>query len=457
MPRQIATTPPPAWVMQEEAPISVMELERRQAAQAVGPEPFETVLGWVRERLYAVVRDPNKLRDPDPETRQAVRALVQEELTRYMAEGQVHAWPLVADPAGLLERVAHEVMGLGWLEPLLRDETIEEIIVNGPEAVFVLRAGGQKEQIHPPVGSPLHLQGLINRAAMDTGRQLNPTSPILDATLPDGSRLNAVTEPIVRPWPAMTVRRFRMVARTVEDLVRLGTITNQVAHFLEMVIAARLNVLISGGTASGKTNFINALASLIPPPERIVTIEDTWELQLPGHDVLNMLVRPPNLDGEGGIDQTRLLANALRQRPERIILGEARDGAAYVMIKAANTGHDGTMATVHANSAAEALDRLELLAYEAMPSLDERTMRAHIAGAFHLVAHLEHQPGGRRQVVEVLEVTGRLEGGNILKQPLFLDQHDGRGLVWAGFRPTARLQGRLQRYGQDFDRVLRGY
>ncbi|MBU0493558.1 MAG: Flp pilus assembly complex ATPase component TadA [Chloroflexi bacterium] len=455
MPRQTAT-PTPTWVIQDEAPISLLELERRQAAPAVGPDPCQTVLGGVRERLYDVVRDPGRLRDPDPETRQAVRALIQEELTRYIADGQVHAWPLVADPAALLERVAHEVMGLGWLEPLLRDESIEEIIVNGPGTVFVLRAGGQKEQLHPPTGDPGSLQALINRAAMDTGRSLNTTQPILDAALPDGSRLNAVTEPIVRPWPALTIRRFRMVARTVADLVRLGTITDQVAHFLDLVIAARLNVLISGGTASGKTNFINALGALIPPEERIVTIEDTWELQLPGHDVLNLLVRPPNLDGTGGIDQTRLLANALRQRPQRIILGEARDGAAYVMIKAANTGHDGTLATVHANSAAEALDRLELLAYEAMPGLNERTMRAHVAGAFHLVVHLEQQPGGRRQVVEVLEVTGRLEQGTILKQALFADQRDGQGLVWAGYRPTARLRERLQRWGQDFESVLGG-
>ncbi|MBU0493813.1 MAG: Flp pilus assembly complex ATPase component TadA [Chloroflexi bacterium] len=447
----------PTWSSRSESPMSERARLARESGD-VGPDPYDTVLERLREGGLQQIR-PDDLHHPTAETRSQVRQLIESELTRYQDEARAQRWSPVDDPAELIRRIEAILLGMGPLQPLMDDSEVEEIICNGPQNVFVIRAGDLKTRypqffFDVPGGATAadQLTAFVNHLAADNYRQVNLTTPIMDATLPDGSRVNIVIHPLVRPSPAVTIRRFRVVARTLDDLVSLGTISSFAALFLRTAIAAGLNILVCGSTASGKTNFLNALCSVVPVNDRVITIEDTLELQIPGNDVVNLVSRAARLDGTGGITQTHLLANAMRQRPDRIIMGEARDGAAFEMLVAANTGHEGILATVHANNSAQALSRLEILSsmHHSTDNLNQYTLRTLIAASFHIVVFLERLPGGRRVVREILEVTGALEGQNVIqKQLLYQAQPDGQNLRRTDYAPQKRLREHLERKGID--------
>ncbi len=387
-----------------------------------GENPYRAILRQLRQKLTAT-SDPYELAHPTPLTRQKVEALTRQIVSEYRLAQPVQGLPVLdLSDDDAVQRVLSDVLGFGPLDPLLRDESIEEIIVNGADIWVIDDAGKHRAQTN--VGDPESLVELINRLVATTGRQVNLANPILDAQLPDGSRLNATIAPVATPSPAMTIRRHRLVARQMQDLIQLESLTESASQFLSAAIQARLGILIAGGTSSGKTNFLNVLAGLFPEGERVIVIEDTRELQLPIVDVVYQTVRYANAEGTGEITQRRLVQNALRMRPDRIVVGEVRGAEALDMLIAANTGHEGFLSTVHANSAGQALTRLVQLTRLATEGsqIDEKTVAEWIAEAFHLVVFLRRDPvSGQRRVDEIIELTGSVEQGNrILNQPVFM-------------------------------------
>jgi pilus assembly protein CpaF len=412
-----------------------------------GENPYRVILRQVRQRLTAT-SDPYELAHPTPATRQKVESLTQQIIADYRLAQPVQGLPVLDLPdAEVIQRLLSDVLGFGPLDPLLRDERIEEIIVNGTDIWVIDETGKHRTQTNAGDGDSL--VELINRLVATTGRQVNLSNPILDAQLPDGSRLNATIAPVATPSPAMTIRRHRLVARQMQDLVQLESLSESAAAFLNAAIQARLGILVAGGTSSGKTNFLNVLAGLFPEGERVIVIEDTRELQLPLADVVYQTVRYPNAEGTGEITQRRLVQNALRMRPDRIVVGEVRGAETLDMLLAANTGHEGFLSTVHANSAGQALTRLLQLTKLAQEGslIDDKTVAEWITEAFHVVVFLRRDPAsGKRRVEEIIELTGSVEQGNrILNQPIF--GREGRDLVRTPY-PLARAD-RLRDRGVD--------
>jgi pilus assembly protein CpaF len=322
-----------------------------------------------------------------------VRALVERE-----------AAPLPeAERAALRERVILLATGLGPLEPLLSDPAVDEVMVNGPGAVYVER-GGRLERTGVGFGSEAELMHAIERILAPLGRRVDEAAPLCDARLPDGSRVNVVIPPLALSGPCLTIRRFRREGFSLAELVRRGTLPRELADFLARCVAARASVVVSGGTGSGKTTTLNALSGAIPGEERIVTIEDAAELRLRQRHVVRLEARPPNLEGSGEVTIRQLVRNALRMRPDRIVVGEVRGGEALDMLQALNTGHDGSLTTVHANSPEDALRRIETLALMADVALPHAAVREQVASALDLVVHQARRPDGSRAVVSVSEV-----------------------------------------------------
>ena len=325
--------------------------------------------------------------------RERVAALVEEQ-----------AAPLDRDQhEALVERVLSSAVGLGPLEQVMRDPAVDEVMVNGPRAVWVER-GGRVERTGVEFGSMEELLNVIERILGPLGRRVDEASPLVDARLPDGSRVNCVIPPLSLDGPLLTIRRFRRQGFSLGDLVANSTLTSELAGFLARVVRARANVVVSGGTGSGKTTLLNVLSSLVADGERIITIEDAAELRLQQDHVLRLESRPASLEGEGEITIRRLVRNALRMRPDRIIVGEVRGAEALDMLQALNSGHDGSMTTVHSNSATDALRRIETLALMADVALPHAAVRQQLASALDLVLHLERDRHGARSVVEVVEV-----------------------------------------------------
>lgn len=325
--------------------------------------------------------------------RERVSALVREQAT-----------PLDSDQHELLvEQVLSSAIGLGPLERLVQDPAVDEVMVNGPGAVWIERHG-RVERTDVAFASEEDLMNVIERILSPLGRRVDEASPLVDARLPDGSRVNCVIPPLSLDGPLLTIRRFRRQGFTLEDLVANGTIGREVATFLERCVRARGNVVVSGGTGSGKTTLLSVLSGLVAEGERIVTIEDAAELRLRQEHVLRLESRPASLEGEGEITVRRLVRNALRMRPDRIIVGEVRGAEALDMLQALNSGHDGSMTTVHSNSAADALRRIETLALMADVALPHAAVRQQLASALDLVVHLERDREGGRRVVELVEV-----------------------------------------------------
>jgi pilus assembly protein CpaF len=336
----------------------------------------------------------------------------------------------------LTEEVVAEIEGLGPLEPLLRDPTITEVMVNGPNHIYVERRG-KIERVNVAFMSDEHVMRIIDRIITPLGRRIDQTSPRVDARLPDGSRVNAVIEPLSLIGPIITIRKFAATPFTVEDLVGFGTASKEMFEFLRACVEARLNVFVSGGTGSGKTTTLNVISSFIPEDERIVTIEDAAELQLNQTHVVTLESRPPNLEGHGEITTRDLLRNALHMRPDRIVVGECRGGEALDMIQAMTVGQDGSLSTGHANTPPDMLRRLETMVLMSGVDLPLRTIREQIASAVDLIVHTARLKDGSRKVVNITEVYG-IEEDEILTQDIFVfEQTDYRdGKIEGTLRPT---------------------
>jgi len=367
-----------------------------------------------------------------------------------------------ADRARIAREVADEVLGHGPIEPLLRDPDVTEIMVNGAGQIYVERFG----RIHPVDAEFVdesHLRRVIDRIVSRMGRRIDESSPMVDARLPDGSRVNAVVPPIAIDGSLLTVRKFAADPYTVDDLVGFGTMTRAVAGLLAACVKGRLDILISGGTGSGKTTTLNVLSSFLPHDERIVTIEDAAELQLHQRHVLRLESRPRNIEGRGEVTIRDLVRNALRMRPDRIVVGEVRDGAALDMLQAMNTGHDGSLTTVHSNSPRDSISRLETMVLMAGMDLPVRAIREQIASAVDLIVHQARMRDGTRRITQITEVTG-MEGDVVSLQDLFVfDYHAGQdehgrfrgGLASTGLRP--QFLDRLAQAGTAVPMDLFGY
>jgi pilus assembly protein CpaF len=325
--------------------------------------------------------------------------------------------------AQIAKDVLYETLGLGPLEPLLSDPQINDILVNGADDVWIDR-DGKLEQTNIRFKDNTHLLHVIGRIVARVGRRVDESSPIVDARLPDGSRVNAIIPPLALDGPTLSIRRFRTIPFNGDDLIEKGTMSQAMTEFLGLSVQARLNILISGGTSAGKTTLLNVLSLFISDSERIVTIEDTAELRLQQRHVVRVESRPANIEGQGSINQRELVKNALRMRPDRIVVGEVRGAEALDMLQAMNTGHEGSLTTVHANSPRDALSRLETLVLLAGIELSQRSIREQIGSAFDLVVQIKRLPDGKRRVVSIAEITG-VEEGVISMQELFEFKQEG--------------------------------
>jgi pilus assembly protein CpaF len=361
----------------------------------------------------------------------------------------------------LIDEVLHEVYGLGPIEPLLRDPEVADILVNGPRQVYVERAG--RLELTPIVfRDEAHLMQIIDRIVSRMDRRIDESSPMVDARLPDGSRVNAIIPPLAIDGPVLSIRRFGQAPLSMQNLIEKGSLTPPMAGLLRAMVRARLNILISGGTGSGKTTLLNCLTAYVPDAERIVTIEDSAELKLQQPHVVRLETRPPNIEGRGEVTQRDLVRNALRMRPDRIIVGEVRGPEALDMLQAMNTGHDGSISTIHANSARDSFSRLEVMMQMAGLALGTRAMRQQISQAIDVVVQTARLADGSRKVVAISEVTG-MEGETITLQELFIYERggvDAEGRIMGshvstGIRP--RFVDRLKASGHEVDAAALAY
>ncbi len=323
----------------------------------------------------------------------------------------------------LIVDIQHETFGLGPLEPLLADPDISDILVNRYNQVYVEKFG-KLHKVDMVFKDDNHLLQVIDRIVSKVGRRVDESSPFVDARLPDGSRVNAIIPPLALDGPALSIRRFGADPLKMTDILAFGSLTQNMAKLLEGCVKTRLNVLISGGTGTGKTTLLNILSEFVPHDERLVTIEDSAELHLKQEHVVRLETRPPNIEGKGEVTQRDLVKNTLRMRPDRIILGEVRSGEALDMLQAMNTGHDGSLSTIHANSARDALSRLETMVLMAGLDLPERAIREQIASAIHVVIQLSRMSDGTRKITNVSEITG-MEGNTVVMQDIFVFRNKG--------------------------------
>ncbi len=352
-----------------------------------------------------------------------------------------HSAPVSATSRQLIiKQITDEVLGLGPLEPLLADHTVSDILVNGHASVYVERHG-KLQQTDVRFRDDQHLLNIIDRIVSSLGRRIDESSPLVDARLKDGSRVNAIIPPLAIDGPSVSIRRFAVDLLSSESLVQMGTLTPAIALMLKAIVRGRLNVLISGGTGSGKTTMLNVLSSFIPHNERIVTIEDSAELQLQQPHVVRLETRPPNIEGRGEVSQRELVRNSLRMRPDRIVIGEVRGAEALDMLTAMNTGHDGSLTTIHANTARDALGRIENMVSMTGATFPIKAMRQQIASAINVVIQLERQEDGKRRLVSVQEING-MEGEIITMTEIFSFVRRGmgeHGEVLGDYRPTGMV------------------
>src|ERR1700682_4930668 len=410
----------------------------------------------MKSRLHRALinkMDLTKLTTLSPEqlnaevTRLAESVLVQEAMPISTAERD-----------RLVNEVQHELFGLGPLEPLLKDPTISDILVNSYRMIYIERRG-KLETTNVAFKDNEHLMRVIERIVSSVGRRIDESSPMVDARLKDGSRVNAIIPPLSIDGPVLSIRRFGSEPLRMTQLIEKQALTKDIAEMLEMCVKARLNILISGGTGARKTTLLNSLSAFIPEDERIVTIEDSAELQLQQPHVVRLETRPPNIEGRGEVTQRDLVRNSLRMRPDRIVIGEVRGGEAIDMLQAMNTGHDGSLTTIHANTPRDALTRLETMIQMTGMTLSERAMRQQIASAIDLVLQVARLSDGTRRVTSISEITG-MEGDTITMQEIFLYERTGlgpQGQVIGRFRPTGirpRFAERLKASGLQLPRVF---
>jgi len=356
----------------------------------------------------------------------------------------------VEDREAMVREIMDEIYGFGPIEPLMRDPDVSDVLINGPDSVFIER-NGLLERTDIRFANNEHLIHFIQRLVGRAGRRIDEVSPMVDAKLPDGSRLNAVIPPLALRGPTVSIRRFKTHGVTFEDMVRTGSLTPEMADFMVASVRGRMNIVVSGGTGAGKTTMLNNISRFIPESERVVTIEQTAELQLQQRDVVSLETRPPNVEGRGEITQRDLLKNSLRMRPDRIIVGEARGGEVLDMLQAMNTGHDGSMSTVHANDTRDALDRMELMIALSGVELPMVVARQYIASAVQILIHMMRLSTGERKVMRVSELCG-CQDGTYQIEDIFVYRMSGvdasghaRGAFYAtGYEPQAlkRLSSR---------------
>ncbi|GAA3228543.1 CpaF family protein [Actinocorallia longicatena] len=439
-----------------EAPAAALVPAQNRRSSRPG-DPFAGLKRRVHQALVDTLGP--KLHDANltpGELEQAVRSTLQ------MVLDQDETPLTVMDRARVAQDVADEILGFGPLEPYLSDAEVTEIMVNGPGQIYVER-GGRIYLAEGAFAGEASLRRVIEKIVSKVGRRIDESSPMVDARLPDGSRVNAVVPPVAIDGSLLTIRKFSAEPLTVHDMVGFGTVTPQVAELVAACVRARLNIVISGGTGSGKTTTLNVLSSFIPPDERIVTIEDAAELQLRQEHVLRMESRPPNIEGKGQVTIRDLVRNSLRMRPDRIVVGEVRDGAALDMLQAMNTGHDGSLTTVHANSPRDVLSRLETMVLMSGMELPIKAVREQMASAIDLIIHQARFKDGGRRVTHVTEVSG-MEGDIVTLQDIFLfdtragvDQN-GRSLGTmrsTGLRP--RFMAKLADVGISLPQEIFGF
>lgn len=417
-----------------------------------GATGFATSADEVREESYQAIKKEihTHIIDEMPDDLQRVisQSSADQKELRRLVEGMCadaikdnpFAIPL-GDRERLVEELISEILGLGPIEPLLKDPSVTEVMVNGPDSIYIERKGRlQKTDVR--FRNTEHLMHIIDRIVTAVGRRVDESSPMVDARLADGSRVNVIIPPLSLTGPCVTIRKFSKDVLTVDKMIEFGSFDQRMAEFLEDCVKGRLNIVVSGGTGSGKTTLLNVLSSYVPATERIVTLEDSAELQLKQDHVVTLETRPPNIEGEGEVTMRDLVRNALRMRPDRIIVGECRTGEALDMLQAMNTGHDGSMTTAHANSARDALSRLETMVLMSGMELPLRAIRSQIASAVDIIVQIARLRDGSRKIINIAEVTG-MEGDIITLQDLFyfenhgVDQ-DGRitgAFLTSGLRP----------------------
>jgi pilus assembly protein CpaF len=370
-------------------------------------------------------------------TEEQLQAYIAQEITELMSSTTV---PLsVAERRRLVDEIVDDVVGLGPIERYVADGSVTEVMVNSTDPIYIER-NGVIEQTDSRFVSTDHLRRVIERIVAQVGRRIDESSPMVDARLPDGSRVNAVIPPLAVDGPVLTIRKFTRDVLRIDDLINLATLDQPVAELLSACVRGGLTVLVSGGTGTGKTTLLNVLSSFVPEGERIVTIEDAVELQLDQSHVIRLESRPPNIEGRGEVTIRDLVRNALRMRPDRIIVGEVRGVEALDMLQAMNTGHDGSLSTIHANGPRDALARLETMVLMTGVDLPSRAIREQIASALHLIVHLHRFPDGSRRVTQVTEVVG-MEGSVITLSDIYFVDYT------AGFGPDGQFQGQLRPTG----------
>jgi pilus assembly protein CpaF len=413
-----------------EQPSKLEELRMRRQPLATAREPIVDVKKLVQDRLIAEM-DPNMdVTANAAEVRETIEGLFNTILT------QENIVLSRTERTKLFEQIVAEILGLGPLEPLLADETITEIMVNGPNRVYIERKG-RIEKTEVAFQDNDHVRRIIDRIVAPLGRRIDESSPMVDARLKDGSRVNAVIQPISLNGATLTIRKFFKRPLTPEDLIRFGSITPEALEFLRACVVGRMNIIISGGTGSGKTTLLNILSGFIPEDQRILTIENAAELQLRQEHVVTLEARPSNIEGRGEISMRDLVVNALRMRPDRIVVGEIRAGEALDMLQAMNTGHDGSLTTAHSNGPRDTLARIETMCLMAGMDLPLRAIREQVASALNLIVHQERMRDGTRKIVNITEVQG-MEGDVIVLSDIFVFEQTGveDGKVIGRLKPT---------------------
>jgi pilus assembly protein CpaF len=428
----------------------------QRAAQ--GATQREHALEEMRQKMHQfVIHELGPLLTDQRVSESELRRQVDEQLQRAMNQERLALTG--AERQALVQSVTDDVLGYGPIDKLLRDDTLTEVMINGPDHIYIERSG-RLELTDVKFVDETHLRRIIDKIVSQVGRRVDEANPMVDARLPDGSRVNVVVHPLAIGGPFMTIRKFAREPYQVDDLIGFGTFTPQVAHFINLCVKGRLNIVVSGGTGTGKTTLLNVLSAFIPTDERIVTVEDAKELQLHQEHVLSMEARPPNIEGKGEVKIRDLVRNSLRMRPDRIVVGEVRGGEALDMLQAMNTGHDGSITTVHSNSPRDTLSRIETMTLMAGMDLPVRVIREQMASALDMVIQLSRMRDGSRRVTSVAEVMG-MEGDVVVLQDLYtfdfgagIDD-EGRflgGLRSTGIRPS--FSERLSDYGITLDPSL---